>query len=70
MSAVSEGAGKTWTEAELQAMPDEGYTHEIVSGQLVISPKNNFQHQQICERLNFALEGTMGHGAPTDHGSR
>jgi len=56
MSAVSEKAGKTWTEAELQAMPDEAYTHEIVNGQLVMSPKNNFQHEQICERLNFALE--------------
>ena len=56
MSAASEKAGKAWTEAELQAMPDEGYIHEIVKGQLVMSPKNNFQHEQICEPLNFALE--------------
>lgn len=56
MSAVGERAGKTWTEADLQAMPDEGYTHEIVNGQLVMSPKNNFQHECICQRLNFALD--------------
>jgi Uma2 family endonuclease len=56
MTAVSEKAFKVWTEAELQSMPDDGYSHEIVNGQLVMSPKNNFQHEQICERLNFALE--------------
>ncbi len=56
MSAVTEKSGKVWTEAELQAMPDEGYVHEIVAGELIMSPKNNFQHEQICERLNFTLE--------------
>jgi Uma2 family endonuclease len=56
MSAVIEQAGKLWTEAEIQALPDNGCLHEVVAGQLVMSPKNNFQHEQICERLNFALE--------------
>ena len=56
MSAAIERAGKVWTEAELQAMADKGYNHEIINGELVRSPKNNFQHEQICERLNFALE--------------
>jgi Uma2 family endonuclease len=56
MTAVSDRAVKTWTEEELQSMLDEGYSHEIIDGQLVMSPKNNFQHEQICERLNFALE--------------
>jgi Uma2 family endonuclease len=37
-------------------MPDDGYVHEVVNGELVMSPKNNFQHELICERLNFALE--------------
>src|SRR5882724_13098903 len=56
MSVVTEKAAKIWTEAELQAMPDKGYIHEVVNGELIKSPKNNFQHEQICERLNFALE--------------
>ena len=56
MNAVIENDRKTWTEAELQALPDDGYIHEVVNGQLVMSPKNNFQHEQICERINFALE--------------
>ena len=56
MNAQAEKAGKVWTEAELEALPDDGCVHEIVSGELVMSPKNNFQHEYICERLNFALE--------------
>ena len=56
MIAGIEKAGKMWTEAELQAVPDDGYHHELVNGELVMSPKHNFQHEQICERLNFALE--------------
>lgn len=56
MSAVLEKAGKVWTEDELEAMPNDGYRHEVVNGKLVMSPKNNFQHEQICQRLNFALE--------------
>ena len=57
MSAAIEQTRRIWTEAEIQALPDDGHSHEIVDGELVMSPKNNFQHEQICERLNFALEG-------------
>jgi Uma2 family endonuclease len=56
MSAVIEQAAKIWTEAEIQALPDDGYDHEVVNGELVSSPKNNSQHEQICGRLYFALE--------------
>lgn len=56
MIATSEVAKKVWTEAELQALPEDGYSHEVVDGELVMSPKNNFQHENICSRLFFALE--------------
>jgi Uma2 family endonuclease len=56
MSAVIEQAAAIWTEAEIQALPDDGYLHEVVNGELVMSPKNTFQHEQICGRLYFALE--------------
>jgi Uma2 family endonuclease len=46
---------KTWTEAELQALPDNGYRHEVVSAELVMSPKNDFYHGDICSRLLAAL---------------
>jgi hypothetical protein len=41
MRAVTENAGKVWTEAELQAMPDDGYVRELVDGQLVMSPRTS-----------------------------
>jgi Uma2 family endonuclease len=56
MNAAVETPKKIWTEAEIQALPDDGYLHEIVNGQLVISPKNNFQHETICRRLLVALQ--------------
>ena len=46
---------KKWTEAELQALPDDGYKHEVVNGELVMSPKNNFEHGHLGMRLGSAL---------------
>lgn len=56
MSAAVESTQRIWTEAELQALPDDGYLHEVVDGALVMRPKNNFHHGDICIRLSFALE--------------
>jgi Uma2 family endonuclease len=56
VSAAVESTQRIWTEEELQALPEDGYIHEIVNGELVMSPKNNFQHGDICIRLSFALE--------------
>jgi Uma2 family endonuclease len=52
---VSDGKSK-WTEAALQALPEDGFLHEVVGGELVMSPKNNWFHGRICTRLLFALE--------------
>jgi Uma2 family endonuclease len=46
---------KVWTEAELQTLPDDGFNFELVEGQLVMSPKNNFQHEDICAELLMAM---------------
>jgi Uma2 family endonuclease len=46
---------RTWTEEELAALPNEGYNHEVVDGRLVLSPKNNPEHGEICMRLSSAL---------------
>src|SRR5256885_7570760 len=56
MIAEAESAKKIWTEAELQSLPEDGYLHEVVNGELVMSPKNDFFHGRICTRLSFALE--------------
>jgi Uma2 family endonuclease len=54
MSATVESR-KVWTEADLQALPNDGYNHEVVDGELVMSPKNNFLHGDLCSRLLAAL---------------
>lgn len=56
MSAALELPKKVWTEAEIEALSEDGYIHEIVNGELVMSPKNNFQHENICTRLLTAME--------------
>lgn len=65
MSVAVEAPIKVWTEAELQALPEDGQLHEVVGGELVMSPKNNFQHGSIASRLflalgNYAQEHRLG----------
>ena len=55
MSVTAIPAPKVWTEAEIEALTEDGYNHEIVDGELVMSPKNNFFHGDICMRLSTAL---------------
>ena len=55
MNAVAQAGQKVWTEAELEALPEDGFIHEVVNGELVMSPKNNFWHGDICMRLSTAL---------------
>lgn len=55
MIATTETSPKVWTEEELQSLPDDGFNHEVVDGELVMSPKNNFIHGRICTRLLTAL---------------
>ena len=52
---IAEKGKRLWTEAELQALPEDGYIHEVVEWELVMSPKNNFQHGDMCVRLLTAL---------------
>jgi Uma2 family endonuclease len=54
MSVPVEMSKKVWTEAELQALPEDGYLYEVVNGELIMSPKNWF-HGRICSRLLAAL---------------
>src|SRR5438477_12918694 len=44
MSGAADLAQKAWTEAELEALPEDGFIHEVVGGELVMSPKNDFFH--------------------------
>ncbi|HUF61766.1 MAG TPA: Uma2 family endonuclease [Verrucomicrobiales bacterium] len=56
---------REWTESGLQALPDDGFIHELVNGELIMRPKNNFFHGWICTRLSavltqFAAEHRLG----------
>ena len=55
IETVSGTGKKVWSEAELQALPDDGYNFDLVDGELVMSPKNNFQHENIAAELLAAL---------------
>ena len=55
MDAALEQRKKVWTEAELEALPEDGYIHEVVDGELVMSPKNNFQHEELVAELLTAM---------------
>jgi Uma2 family endonuclease len=55
MSGAVESVPRAWTEADLQALPDNGYIHELVDGELVMSPKNSFEHENLCSRLFLEL---------------
>ena len=46
---------RSWSEADLQALPENGYLHEVVDGELIRSPKNDFFHGRVCLRLSSAL---------------
>jgi len=56
MVAQAETSQKVWTEEELQSLPDDGFIHEVVNGELVLSQKDSFQHARICGRLLVAFE--------------
>src|SRR5437870_6039729 len=55
IETVAPAVKKVWTEAELEALPDNGYIHEVVNGELVMSPKNNYTHGDISAELLTAL---------------
>jgi Uma2 family endonuclease len=55
MNASVAAPRKVWTEAELQALPEDGFIHELIDGEIVMSPKNDFFHSDICSELVLAL---------------
>ena len=55
---------KEWTEEALQSLPQDGQKHELLAGELVVSP-TGFQHGYIALRLatamlEFALKRRLG----------
>jgi Uma2 family endonuclease len=64
IQTAERAAKKAWTEEELQSLPDDGFNFELIDGELVMSPKNNFQHEHISGELQDALRSFVkSHGA-------
>ena len=42
MTVVVQHAKRRWTEADLQALPEDGYIHELVDGELIMSSKDKY----------------------------
>jgi Uma2 family endonuclease len=55
MGDITAPPRRIWSEAELQALPEDGFNHEVVNGEFVMSPKNNWFHGRICTRLLIAI---------------
>jgi len=48
--------GRTMTRADLEALPDDGWRHELVDGALVMTPAPQWRHQSAVVRLVVALD--------------
>lgn len=48
-------AKKIWTEKELMSLPENGYKHELINGELVMVPAG-MEHENIVIKLSAALE--------------
>lgn len=44
-----------FTRAELDAMPDDGYRHELIDGAIIVTPSPGFAHQVVVGSLHWAL---------------
>ena len=48
-----------WTVEMLQALPDDGQRHEIIDGELFVTPSPSFDHQDAAFRLALRLHAYL-----------
>ena len=53
-------ATKSWTRQEVLALPDDGMRHELVDGELLVSPAPRGRHQRGVFELAMLLVGDLG----------
>ena len=44
-----------WTRADLDRMPEDGNTYEVIRGELFVTPPPGYPHQEVLSRLNMLL---------------
>jgi Uma2 family endonuclease len=45
-----------WKSADLEALPDDGQRYEIIGGELFVSKRPHFYHQDLCGKIYRLLE--------------
>ncbi len=50
---------KYWTAEIVRALPDDGTRHEVVYGELLVTPAPRMLHQLVVHRLTFALSAYL-----------
>jgi Uma2 family endonuclease len=55
LAVENKPAKKVWTEEEVLSLPHDSYSYEVVDGELVMSPKNNPQHGNMCVRISARI---------------
>lgn len=48
---------RAWTRVDLDRLPDDGNSYEVVRGQLFVTPPPSSDHQQVIVELNRLLVG-------------
>lgn len=61
-TALPDHHGRPWTVAEVMALPDDGYRHEVIEGALIMNPPPGVGHQRLSRGLSRMLEDS----APED----
>ena len=46
---------RRWTRADLDRMPEDGNTYEVIRGELFVTPPPGYPHQEVASRLNKLL---------------
>lgn len=57
--AMSAPTSPYYTAAMVRALPDDGHRHELVAGELLVSPAPRAWHQELVRRLIFALSAYL-----------
>jgi Uma2 family endonuclease len=55
VAVMTHTVAKPFTYADLEAMPDDGYRHEIIDGMLFVSPSPRTIHQQVVLEMAILL---------------
>jgi len=55
MLAMSDAMSRPFTVADLEAMPDDGRRHELIDGELLVSPAPGWSHQEATQTLYLIL---------------